>query len=266
MLLHTLFTLLIFFPFRFNSYATFGQKGVVFEKTATLKDRIELSTNILARLSENGSTDGHPVFPAPVSVLGSVVTGEKSFTWWPVLTLLLDRLVVLYLPSRSIWQLFVQRCPHHEYILRTEKHVREKIFWKSGLSCSCTLRLWFGTTAPFVWRTRFAVFKERISCWSRSLASCVSVKTSLSYGIQLSSFSAWVHQVFRHFLQSKVLCRSARLFNSDSNKLSGRERAPEDSAGDDGGGLRFCFERKHLDLTKGLPKPPQGLCVSAECV
>lgn len=64
------------------------------------------------------------------------------------------------------------------------------------------------------------------------------------------------------FSKVKVLCRSARLFNPDLNKLAGTERAPEDSAADDGGGLWFCFERKRLDLTKGCQSHHRG----SECV
>lgn len=70
-----------------------------------------------------------------------------------------------------------------------------------------------------------------------------------------SKHSAQVHKVFLttsfFFPKVKVLCRSACLLKSDLNKLAGRERALEDSAANDGGGLWFCFERKHLDLTKG---------------
>lgn len=64
----------------------------------------------------------------------------------------------------------------------------------------------------------------------------------------------------------KVLCRSARLFNPDLNKLAGTERAPEDSATDDGGGLWFCFERKRLDLTKGCQSHHRGSGCVQRCV
>lgn len=81
-----------------------------------------------------------------------------------------------------------------------------------------------------------------------------------------STFTSRVHQLFYSFPPPKVklICRSAHLFNPDLNKLAGRERAPEDSSADcGGGGLGVCFERKRLDRSEeGLPKPPQGVRVS----
>jgi len=126
--------------------------------------------------------------------------------------------------------------------------------------CVCAfLWLWRGSEGFGVGsRGRLA----RVTSRSRRRGSdpsflALQFKTSRHYrNVQPSARSTQVHQVFflSLSLSLKVLCRSARLFNSNLNKLAGRERAAEDSAADDCGGLWFGFERKRLDLKTGCPE------------